>query len=786
MSKKNNFNNKKNQGGYNSSKGKANNETDFLYREEGDDTPFMSFTFEDFPNFEIDNEDDIELLFILKRICASYKYVLTLDFRSFWSTLRHNLLLRRSINSFLQYSSKRRFNEYYRKGHERKDIENSESEVKIILKEITRLVLVIIYRIVSCEEENLQKATEFGCSKIILDEWLIDIPKMIDLIAVYGEKNGKIVKEIIKKSFELQKEFKADFEDMQDKILKEYLDQFYKEMLLLKKKDKLGSASYEIVDSDIERKVELLCSILDTISSIIDILNFFPAFEVESIYQDEKINIMLENILYELIFAREEAWVMGKYRGDIILLIDVVLERIVQFFVMFFEFMIKVFGDKNLVKQNIGKKITSMWNKYMKDLGKVQSFGKKQVENRYWYLIEYVSDKVDFSKLFEVAPADNSEAYQLFQIQVLSVVDERKRNIIAYEEKKKEFEQKGDYEKQQQQVIEEIPDIKFVETIVKEDIIKQEEKQRRAEEFQKKKEEEERLLKEQQEKEEEIKRLEEKQEQLTMYQKGAQKVNLKMTEEQQKNYIQKSIWLAMEYDDEPDDSYNSFQPVVQGGNNNTEGEEENGEAESEEEDENGIKKKKVVEEGYDDGKKINRGNFGYQPKKKPTHPNKTNHYEAKQKYKSQYYQKSNNNQDNFQRQQYNQKPDNNQQNQLENNNSSSNNNPNQNQRKNNYQNNNNNNNNNNSQNYNKNSNYNNNYNQNQQKGGYYKKKQRNEEGYSGSEDESAPQQQYQQSRNQQFRNNNNKDGNFNKEGGYKGKKDGGQPQKNILKKKQFD
>lgn len=55
-----------------------------------------------------------------------------------------------------------------------------------------------------------------------------------------------------------------------------------------------------------------------------------------------------------------------------------------------------------------------MWNKYMKDLGKVQSFGKKQGDNRYWYLIEYSSDKVDFAKLFEVAPQDNSEAYQLF------------------------------------------------------------------------------------------------------------------------------------------------------------------------------------------------------------------------------------------------------------------------------------------------------------------------------------------------------------------------------------
>lgn len=66
---------------------------------------------------------------------------------------------------------------------------------------------------------------------------------------------------------------------MQDKILKEYLDKYYKEMLMLKKKDKLGSASCDIVESDIERKVELLCSLLDTTCSILDILKFFPQEE---------------------------------------------------------------------------------------------------------------------------------------------------------------------------------------------------------------------------------------------------------------------------------------------------------------------------------------------------------------------------------------------------------------------------------------------------------------------------------------------------------------------------
>ena len=31
-----------------------------------------------------------------------------------------------------------------------------------------------------------------------------------------------------------------------------------------------------------------------------------------------------------------------------------------------------------------------------------------------------------------------------------------------------------------------------------------------------------------------------------------------MSAEEEQSYIQKSMWLAMEYEDEPDDSYNPF------------------------------------------------------------------------------------------------------------------------------------------------------------------------------------------------------------------------------------
>lgn len=134
----------------------------------------------------------------------------------------------------------------------------NENETRIILKEITRIVLTIFFRIVSCQDENYEKSNEFETHKIILDEWLIDLPKMLDITSIYGENNPKIVIEIIKKGFKIQPEFAVDFEEMQDKLLKEFLDKYYKELLALKKKDKLGSATTDVADSDIERKVELI------------------------------------------------------------------------------------------------------------------------------------------------------------------------------------------------------------------------------------------------------------------------------------------------------------------------------------------------------------------------------------------------------------------------------------------------------------------------------------------------------------------------------------------------
>lgn len=49
-------------------------------------------------------------------------------------------------------------------------------------------------------------------------------------------------------------------------------------------------------------------------------------------------------------------------------------------------------------------KLTKIIATIVKDLGKVESLGKKGSDKRAWYLIEYLSDRFDFDTFFSIVP----------------------------------------------------------------------------------------------------------------------------------------------------------------------------------------------------------------------------------------------------------------------------------------------------------------------------------------------------------------------------------------------
>ena len=48
------------------------------------------------------------------------------------------------------------------------------------------MIITIFHRLTHFQEENLEKSKAFNCSLIIYEKWLVDIPKIFDLISIFG------------------------------------------------------------------------------------------------------------------------------------------------------------------------------------------------------------------------------------------------------------------------------------------------------------------------------------------------------------------------------------------------------------------------------------------------------------------------------------------------------------------------------------------------------------------------------------------------------------------------
>lgn len=82
-----------------------------------------------------------------------------MDFKSFWATMKYSIHIRRSLDSFLSYSIKQKYNVYFEQDSkpDEYDFSNERKEVKEMnkcLSDITRMVLSIYVRMVFSKEEN--------------------------------------------------------------------------------------------------------------------------------------------------------------------------------------------------------------------------------------------------------------------------------------------------------------------------------------------------------------------------------------------------------------------------------------------------------------------------------------------------------------------------------------------------------------------------------------------------------------------------------------------------------
>jgi len=136
----------------------------------------------------------------------------------FWKVVKGNQSLHVALDSYLRYASR---------PHDLR-AKASNQNIHASEKELSRRVFMVFYRLtlpkieLTQEQDHLhqhqhqlhehqhQKKKEKERGDVLYNEWIVDIPKIFDICAVYGHSNPEIVSAFVRNAFELQPRYKED------------------------------------------------------------------------------------------------------------------------------------------------------------------------------------------------------------------------------------------------------------------------------------------------------------------------------------------------------------------------------------------------------------------------------------------------------------------------------------------------------------------------------------------------------------------------------------------------
>ena len=72
--------------------------------------------------------------------------------------------------------------------------ENATEEIKRLMNKILDIVLRIFFRLSQREEEEGESFSLVFYNRVIYDNWVFDMPKLLDLTAIYSHSNAPILK----------------------------------------------------------------------------------------------------------------------------------------------------------------------------------------------------------------------------------------------------------------------------------------------------------------------------------------------------------------------------------------------------------------------------------------------------------------------------------------------------------------------------------------------------------------------------------------------------------------
>lgn len=368
---------------------------------------FLCFTPEDL-SFESHHKDASKRLStteeFLTHVCSQYKALLELPSNRFWSTMAFNTYINRSLDSFLSFAKRPHLNLTFSNIDQSSDsIINIPSRQLFLIRELYRLIFHVYMRL-AYNPSNENPELCIPRNDLIYDNWLLDLPKFLDLCSVYGSANKTSITKLIKEIFDIEPRYNDDFREFIKKDIPKMIAEKLQAISRQRKRNDLSDGSSSKPDVD-DKEKKNLASLLDIVQNIENILIFFPKSQIIILFYDDTFIFSMEQV-YLTLNSCSKLWKINK--PALTMLAKIVNGQILSLSSRLIHQGITESNDKN---KNFWNQISLFFNK----VGK--SIMKKDGDMNYKFLRKLMK-YVDFGSLLQKAPTaflkeDENQRFQL-------------------------------------------------------------------------------------------------------------------------------------------------------------------------------------------------------------------------------------------------------------------------------------------------------------------------------------------------------------------------------------
>lgn len=223
-------------------------------------------------------------------------WLLHLPAHRFWSQVIYDESLQKCLESYLCYAPR-----YH-------DISDSlvTEEMTVALQRIHRLIFMVFLRLSTYKESKSAHFTPQAFADIIYENYLFDIPKIMDLCILYGRGNRNLLQKMIKNIFEIQPKYLDDlvsaiptvlevFDTIENKLGLDYVTAFENN----NEPKKLGEALSPVSTFSWNKLKDLIFYLVDTSATLNAFIDIYPNAAVS--FHQQGTTVKISNF-YETIF----------------------------------------------------------------------------------------------------------------------------------------------------------------------------------------------------------------------------------------------------------------------------------------------------------------------------------------------------------------------------------------------------------------------------------------------------------------------------------------------------